>query len=166
MKAPTRLGLITVAAAVVIGVALVAILLVRSDPDTPTAPGTDAADALGIALTHAHAGRSFAALAQGFGLLALGRLVTGDAQPYQYLVESIRKFPSPGRFAGMIEAAGFRHVSHRPLTGGIRNDDHETFGNHTTFGADAALRDQLGAAFAKIAAHLENTTDPIHHRRT
>jgi hemoglobin len=33
-------------------------------------------------------------------------------------------------------------------------------------GADATLRDDLGAAFAKIAAHLENTTDPIHHRST
>ncbi|WP_210356942.1 TonB-dependent receptor plug domain-containing protein [Sphingomonas beigongshangi] len=25
------------------------------------------------------------------------------------------------------------------ITGGVRNDDHDTFGNHTTFGADAAL---------------------------
>jgi demethylmenaquinone methyltransferase/2-methoxy-6-polyprenyl-1,4-benzoquinol methylase len=49
----------------------------------------------------------------------LGARVAGDADSYRYLVESIRKFPSPGRFAGMIEAAGFRHVSHRPLTGGI-----------------------------------------------
>jgi len=49
----------------------------------------------------------------------LGSTVAGDAESYRYLVESIRKFPSPGRFAGMIEAAGFRHVSHRPLSGGI-----------------------------------------------
>ncbi|KQP28910.1 bifunctional demethylmenaquinone methyltransferase/2-methoxy-6-polyprenyl-1,4-benzoquinol methylase UbiE [Methylobacterium sp. Leaf100] len=49
----------------------------------------------------------------------LGSKVAGDAESYRYLVESIRKFPSPGRFSGMIEAAGFRHVSHRPLSGGI-----------------------------------------------
>jgi demethylmenaquinone methyltransferase/2-methoxy-6-polyprenyl-1,4-benzoquinol methylase len=49
----------------------------------------------------------------------LGAKVAGDADSYRYLVESIRKFPSPGRFAGMIEAAGFARVSHRPLSGGI-----------------------------------------------
>lgn len=49
----------------------------------------------------------------------IGRLVTGDAQPYQYLVESIRRFPRPAAFAVMIEAAGFARVSASPLTGGI-----------------------------------------------
>ncbi len=49
----------------------------------------------------------------------LGARVAGDSESYRYLVESIRKFPTPGRFAGMIEAAGFSRVSHRPLTGGI-----------------------------------------------
>ena len=49
----------------------------------------------------------------------LGARVAGDAESYRYLVESIRKFPSPGLFAGMIEEAGFRHVTHRPLSGGI-----------------------------------------------
>ncbi|GJD94634.1 bifunctional demethylmenaquinone methyltransferase/2-methoxy-6-polyprenyl-1,4-benzoquinol methylase UbiE [Methylobacterium iners] len=49
----------------------------------------------------------------------LGARVAGDAESYRYLVESIRKFPTPGRFAGMIEAAGFSRVSHRPLSGGI-----------------------------------------------
>ena len=37
----------------------------------------------------------------------LGRAVTGDAESYQYLVESIRKFPKPNAFADMIRAAGF-----------------------------------------------------------
>ena len=37
----------------------------------------------------------------------LGRAVTGDAESYQYLVESIRKFPKPHAFADMIRAAGF-----------------------------------------------------------
>ncbi|CAA2145521.1 bifunctional demethylmenaquinone methyltransferase/2-methoxy-6-polyprenyl-1,4-benzoquinol methylase UbiE [Methylobacterium bullatum] len=49
----------------------------------------------------------------------LGASVAGDADSYRYLVESIRKFPTPGRFAGMIEEAGFKHVTHRPLSGGI-----------------------------------------------
>jgi demethylmenaquinone methyltransferase/2-methoxy-6-polyprenyl-1,4-benzoquinol methylase len=50
---------------------------------------------------------------------ALGELIAKDRQSYQYLVESIRRFPPPGAFARMIEAAGFRRVTHRPLTGGI-----------------------------------------------
>src|SRR6201985_2030499 len=49
----------------------------------------------------------------------LGRAVTGDAESYQYLVESIRKFPRPGAFAEMIRAAGFLRVSHQILSGGI-----------------------------------------------
>jgi demethylmenaquinone methyltransferase/2-methoxy-6-polyprenyl-1,4-benzoquinol methylase len=49
----------------------------------------------------------------------MGRAVTGDAQPYQYLVESIRKFPTPARFSAMIRDAGFGEVSARPMSGGI-----------------------------------------------
>jgi len=49
----------------------------------------------------------------------IGRWVTGDAQPYQYLVESIRKFPTPERFTQMIAAAGFKRVSHTAFTGNI-----------------------------------------------
>jgi demethylmenaquinone methyltransferase/2-methoxy-6-polyprenyl-1,4-benzoquinol methylase len=50
---------------------------------------------------------------------AVGRLVVGDAQPYRYLVESIRRFPKPQALAEMIAAAGFRRVSYRVLTGGV-----------------------------------------------
>jgi demethylmenaquinone methyltransferase/2-methoxy-6-polyprenyl-1,4-benzoquinol methylase len=49
----------------------------------------------------------------------LGQLAAGDGQPYQYLVESIRKFPKQVRFAEMIRAAGFQNVTYRNLTGGI-----------------------------------------------
>jgi demethylmenaquinone methyltransferase/2-methoxy-6-polyprenyl-1,4-benzoquinol methylase len=49
----------------------------------------------------------------------LGRMVTGDAESYQYLVESIRKFPKPHAFADMIKAAGFSRVSWQVLSGGI-----------------------------------------------
>jgi demethylmenaquinone methyltransferase / 2-methoxy-6-polyprenyl-1,4-benzoquinol methylase len=49
----------------------------------------------------------------------VGEAVTGDREAYQYLVESIRKFPKPKAFARMIEAAGFRRVSFTPMTGGV-----------------------------------------------
>lgn len=49
----------------------------------------------------------------------LGRAVTGDAESYRYLVESIRQFPRPGPFAEMISAAGFSRVSWQTLSGGI-----------------------------------------------
>jgi demethylmenaquinone methyltransferase / 2-methoxy-6-polyprenyl-1,4-benzoquinol methylase len=50
---------------------------------------------------------------------ALGRAVTGDAEAYRYLVESIRRFPKPKAFAQMLEAAGLRRVSFQVMTGGI-----------------------------------------------
>ncbi len=49
----------------------------------------------------------------------VGRAVTGDREAYQYLVESIRKFPKPKAFAAMIEHAGFRRVSYTQMTGGV-----------------------------------------------
>jgi demethylmenaquinone methyltransferase/2-methoxy-6-polyprenyl-1,4-benzoquinol methylase len=49
----------------------------------------------------------------------LGKLAAGAAEPYQYLVESIRKFPPQEKFAGMVRAAGFERVTWRNLTGGI-----------------------------------------------
>jgi len=50
---------------------------------------------------------------------ALGRAIVGDAEPYRYLVESIRRFPRPNAFAEMMRAAGFARVSHRLMSGGI-----------------------------------------------
>lgn len=49
----------------------------------------------------------------------LGRLVGTGEEPYRYLVESIRKFPSQEAFAGMVREAGFERVTWRNLTGGI-----------------------------------------------
>ncbi|GAC1635747.1 MAG: bifunctional demethylmenaquinone methyltransferase/2-methoxy-6-polyprenyl-1,4-benzoquinol methylase UbiE [Bradyrhizobium sp.] len=49
----------------------------------------------------------------------LGGAVTGDAESYQYLVESIRKFPKLNAFAEMIRGAGFSRVSWQSLSGGI-----------------------------------------------
>lgn len=50
---------------------------------------------------------------------AMGQAVTGDRDSYQYLVESIRKFPDQDTFATMIRAAGFDQVKYRNLTLGI-----------------------------------------------
>lgn len=49
----------------------------------------------------------------------LGEWAAGAREPYQYLVESIRKFPRQARFAEMITAAGFSRVTFRNLTGGV-----------------------------------------------
>ncbi|MFI4971621.1 MAG: bifunctional demethylmenaquinone methyltransferase/2-methoxy-6-polyprenyl-1,4-benzoquinol methylase UbiE [Hyphomicrobiales bacterium] len=49
----------------------------------------------------------------------IGEAVTGDREAYQYLVESIRKFPKPPVFAKMVEAAGFRRVSFSSMTAGV-----------------------------------------------
>jgi demethylmenaquinone methyltransferase/2-methoxy-6-polyprenyl-1,4-benzoquinol methylase len=49
----------------------------------------------------------------------IGQAVTGDREAYQYLVESIRKFPKPPAFAKMIEAAGFRRISFTTMTAGV-----------------------------------------------
>ena len=58
--------------------------------------------------------------AYSFNLIPpMGRMVTGDGEPYRYLVESIRKFPRAPIFAEMIGQAGFRRASYTPMSGGI-----------------------------------------------
>ncbi|MGX7743104.1 bifunctional demethylmenaquinone methyltransferase/2-methoxy-6-polyprenyl-1,4-benzoquinol methylase UbiE [Rhodopseudomonas parapalustris] len=49
----------------------------------------------------------------------IGRVVTGDADSYQYLVESIRKFPKPYDFAEMMRDAGFARANWQVMSGGI-----------------------------------------------
>jgi demethylmenaquinone methyltransferase/2-methoxy-6-polyprenyl-1,4-benzoquinol methylase len=49
----------------------------------------------------------------------LGQAVTGDRDAYQYLVESIRRFPAQDALARLMEDAGFERVGFRNLTGGI-----------------------------------------------
>ncbi|BAE49435.1 Methylase [Paramagnetospirillum magneticum AMB-1] len=49
----------------------------------------------------------------------VGGMVTGNAEAYQYLVESIRKFPPQEEMAAMVEAAGFSRVEVRNLSAGI-----------------------------------------------
>jgi demethylmenaquinone methyltransferase/2-methoxy-6-polyprenyl-1,4-benzoquinol methylase len=50
---------------------------------------------------------------------ALGQAITGDAEAYRYLVESIRKFPRPDALARMMGDAGFARVSFQRMSGGI-----------------------------------------------
>ncbi|MBN2906212.1 MAG: bifunctional demethylmenaquinone methyltransferase/2-methoxy-6-polyprenyl-1,4-benzoquinol methylase UbiE [Rhodobacteraceae bacterium] len=49
----------------------------------------------------------------------LGQIVANDRDSYQYLVESIRKFPDQDTFADMIRTAGFEQVKYRNLSMGI-----------------------------------------------
>ena len=49
----------------------------------------------------------------------MGQVIAGDSDSYQYLVESIRKFPDQERFAAMIRAAGFAQVKYRNMTFGV-----------------------------------------------
>ena len=49
----------------------------------------------------------------------LGKQVVNDRDSYQYLVESIRKFPNQQAFAAMVEKAGFSQVKFENLSGGI-----------------------------------------------
>ena len=50
---------------------------------------------------------------------AMGQIVANDRASYQYLVESIRKFPDQETFAAMIREAGFDQVKYRNLSMGI-----------------------------------------------
>ena len=52
-------------------------------------------------------------------LPAVGQLVAGDRAAYQYLVESIRRFPPQEELGAMIATAGLDQVRYRNLTGGI-----------------------------------------------
>lgn len=50
---------------------------------------------------------------------ALGERVTGDRASYQYLIESIRRFPTQDAFAERIRAAGFGKVSWSNYSAGV-----------------------------------------------
>lgn len=50
---------------------------------------------------------------------AMGQMIANDRDSYQYLVESIRKFPDQETFLGMLREVGFENASYRNLTMGI-----------------------------------------------
>ena len=49
----------------------------------------------------------------------MGKVLAGDWDSYQYLVESIRKFPDQETFRDMIRNAGFKGVTYENLTFGV-----------------------------------------------
>ncbi len=49
----------------------------------------------------------------------LGQALAGDRDSYQYLVESIRKFPKQEQFAEMVREAGFGNVTYQDYSAGI-----------------------------------------------
>ncbi len=49
----------------------------------------------------------------------MGERIAGDREAYQYLAESIRRFPEPGALADEMCDAGFGNVSWRAFSGGI-----------------------------------------------
>jgi len=49
----------------------------------------------------------------------MGQAIAGDRDSYQYLVESIRKFPNQEKFIDMVKQAGFGNAKFRNLSMGI-----------------------------------------------
>ena len=49
----------------------------------------------------------------------LGKRVAGDSDSYQYLAESIRRFPDQQALLAMMREAGLEDCSHHNLSGGI-----------------------------------------------
>jgi demethylmenaquinone methyltransferase/2-methoxy-6-polyprenyl-1,4-benzoquinol methylase len=49
----------------------------------------------------------------------LGKRIAGDADSYQYLAESIRRFPDQETLCGMMREAGLEDCRHHNLSGGI-----------------------------------------------
>jgi demethylmenaquinone methyltransferase / 2-methoxy-6-polyprenyl-1,4-benzoquinol methylase len=74
-------------------------------------------------LEFSHVAPSFLARAYdlySFAFLpALGQIVAGDREAYQYLVESIRRFPHQAALAALLQEAGFEQVRWRDFTFGV-----------------------------------------------
>ncbi len=49
----------------------------------------------------------------------MGQLVANDRESYQYLAESIRRFPPQDDLISMMQTAGFEKCSYRNHTGGV-----------------------------------------------
>ncbi|MGB1235550.1 MAG: bifunctional demethylmenaquinone methyltransferase/2-methoxy-6-polyprenyl-1,4-benzoquinol methylase UbiE [Planktomarina sp.] len=49
----------------------------------------------------------------------MGQMIANDYDSYQYLVESIRKFPDQDTFLGMVKQAGFANAAYRNMTMGV-----------------------------------------------
>ena len=49
----------------------------------------------------------------------LGRYIVGKSEPYEYLIQSIKKFYSQEELLKKIELGGFEKAEYRNLSGGI-----------------------------------------------
>uniref|UniRef100_A0A6U9Q2L1 2-methoxy-6-polyprenyl-1,4-benzoquinol methylase, mitochondrial n=1 Tax=Picocystis salinarum TaxID=88271 RepID=A0A6U9Q2L1_9CHLO len=49
----------------------------------------------------------------------MGRAIAGDRESYQYLVESIRRFPAQQELSHMVREAGFKHVQCENVMSGV-----------------------------------------------
>ena len=49
----------------------------------------------------------------------IGKLITGDAESYRYLAESIRMHPGQAELTAMLKSAGFGHVDVHNLSAGV-----------------------------------------------
>ncbi|MFT3996811.1 MAG: class I SAM-dependent methyltransferase [Asticcacaulis sp.] len=49
----------------------------------------------------------------------MGQMIANDRESYQYLVESIKRFPDQDTFRGMMDTAGFRRTGYTNFTGGV-----------------------------------------------
>ena len=49
----------------------------------------------------------------------IGKLITGDAESYRYLAESIRMHPGQAELKAMLKSAGFGHVDVHNLSAGV-----------------------------------------------
>jgi demethylmenaquinone methyltransferase / 2-methoxy-6-polyprenyl-1,4-benzoquinol methylase len=49
----------------------------------------------------------------------LGGLISGSKAPYQYLPDSVSRFPDQSELASIMNEAGFEEISFQNLTGGI-----------------------------------------------
>jgi demethylmenaquinone methyltransferase/2-methoxy-6-polyprenyl-1,4-benzoquinol methylase len=49
----------------------------------------------------------------------MGKVIANDSESYQYLVESIRKFPDQDMFLSMVRQAGFENAKYRNMSMGI-----------------------------------------------
>ncbi len=63
--------------------------------------------------------RALYALYSRFIIPAAGLLIAGSREAYEYLPDSIKKFPLPEALAGEMRAAGFVNVGYELLTNGI-----------------------------------------------
>ncbi len=91
----------------------------------------------------------------------MGEFVTGDRASYQYLIESIRRFPNQDDFAARIKAAGFAQVGYQNYSGRHCSASHRLGGVANMF---EALSDYLRLARAGAVMLRNDVVIPDAYR--